>query len=103
MLDTITQNPNERLRYDINYSQWLYSGDEIGTVSITISPTTTTPLQVSWQITADDSGNDTIVSLTIYGGEADEDYSVVVLATTTVENELVEECLPVLIREACDV
>ena len=98
MLDTIIQHPSENLRYEVNYSKWLDEdrGEVLSGVTATVNNITNPFLNVLTQLSPDQKA----VYVTIFGGKADEDYQVSLLATTTL-NQKDRDCIGVLIRETC--
>lgn len=99
MLDTITQHPNEILRYEIDYSRWLNTSasELVSAVSASVSPVTDPALTVTAGVVAGSTG----IFFVVTGGDADTDYEVTLLVDTTELNQRDRECIQVLIRENC--
>lgn len=73
------KHPDEKKKYTLDYSNWLDTGELVSSVTLTVTPSTGTPL------VADGSaidGTGTLVSFFASVGTDDVDYSVVVQATT---------------------
>jgi len=99
MLGNVTQHPSESKKYVLDYSKFLDTegGELLSSVTVTIDPLdTTTPLRVLSTL----SNDQTQVLLTIYDGQADEQYTVGVLVTTTY-NQRDHDCLGVTVTEQC--
>ncbi len=95
------QTPNEVERYSIVYTGYLDptgnsgAGEEPVSAVVTITPTTSTPLTA----TSVDIDTDR-VSFDVAGGEADTEYEVTVVMTTT-DGRKREDCVHYSIEEAC--
>jgi len=73
IIGSITQQPNDRMDYDIDFSEWMPAGDVVLEASVSVLPT---------GLTAAYAIQNPIVKVWLYGGTAGVTYKVTVLATT---------------------
>lgn len=93
LLGTYTQQPNEVLDYDLDFSEWMPSTDTVASATIAVTPTMTTP--PSYAINA----ARTKVKVWVYAGGVDgTTYKITVRATTT-EFRVKEAEIKVRIKE----
>lgn len=74
ILATRTKDPDAKLEYGFNFSDWLYSGDQISTAAWTVPTGLTT---VSTQVGTEK------VKIIVSGGTAGENYKLSCKITTT--------------------
>jgi hypothetical protein len=84
------QQPSEVLRYSIDYTPWLESGEVLTTVDITVDIATTPPLDIDQIFLV---SGDRTVTFVVSGGVSGTQYQATVLAETdggqTVEREVI--------------
>jgi len=81
------KQPRERLKYIVDYSPWLESGETIDTALTEIAPVTTDPLVVS-NIYAPGDGS---VVFYVEQGESGTQYQVTLRVTTSIGQEVERE------------
>lgn len=73
------QADGEKKRYNIDYSDWLDSGETVSSVAYSVSPTTSPPLVVS---SSSIDPNNTGVTFYVSGGVNTNTYKVIVTMTS---------------------
>ena len=78
------KSPDETKRYSIEYSDWLDTGENLGSVMFAISPVTTPALAVqSSQIVEGETGALSQLRMFVTGGVTDTSYTITVTAETS--------------------
>lgn len=79
-----TQSPSEVKRYSIEYSDWLDTGENLGSATFAVTPVTDPAFVVqSSQIVAGDTGALSQLRFFVAGGVVNTSYSIVVTAETS--------------------
>lgn len=73
-----TKTPTERKRYQIDYTNWLDTGETVATRAFTVEPTGSLVVDASLILTGNKA-----VSFFVNGGDDGETYKVVVTITTS--------------------
>ena len=92
MLGTKFKDPADVLDYDIDYGDWIASGDTITTVTTSVSPAGELAVD-SVQISSPE------VKIWVSGGEAGSTYTITVTASTTA-GRVKEETFRIRVKEA---
>lgn len=94
-LGKFTQSKDEKKRYEIDYSDWLDTGETVSSIALSSTPSTTPPLVGDDQtINPEATGATFMVS----GGATDELYTLVVRMTTS-GGQIKEDAITFNIRE----
>ena len=94
LLGTFTQQPNEVLDYDIDFSEWLPTADYVGSVVLLCSPAMPTP--PSYAI----SPNSERVKVWVYAGGTDGTSYKLTIRATTNDQRVKEAEIRVRIKES---
>lgn len=93
LLGTFTQQPNEVMDYDLDFSNWLPIGDTVSSVTLSVSPSMTMP--PSYAINA--SG--TVVKVWVYAGGVNGTTYKITARATTAEFRVKEAEIKVKVKE----
>lgn len=96
-LSKFIQLVGEKKRYEIDYSDWLDTGEHISTVTFSASPTTTPALVGDTLII--NPGN-TSATFMVSGGTSDNTYKLLITMTTT-GGQIKEDVVLFTVREPC--
>lgn len=94
----IVKRPSEAKNYTLDYSSWLETGDQITSVSTTVSPVTIPALSA----TAAPATGFTSVVMAVSGGVASTFYQITVqIYVDTAPEQIKEDCVEVGVEEYC--
>lgn len=94
VLAKFEQSPNERLRYSIDYENWLDTTEVISTMDFVITPTSAPPFVVDGYVIVDDKK----VVFYTSGGVDNTDYKVEVFANTS-DSQTREDIITYRVRD----
>lgn len=77
MLGLFQKQSGDTLDYDIDYSQWLYAGDYLVSVAVTVGPLPTDLADISQNVTQ------SIAKVWVGGGTSGNTYLITVTVTTS--------------------
>lgn len=95
-LSKYVKDPDERKRYQIDYSEWLDTGEQATNVAFAVSPVTVPPLVVD-DIAVTPSGLG--VQYYVSGGLDGKTYTITATLTTTVGPQIREDDILMVVRE----
>lgn len=88
-----TKRPDDRLDYDVDFSRWLTTGDEIESVTVEINDGAT--MQID-----DHDFTPSAVKVWLSGG-ADGETATITVEATTAQDRVKEICFKIRVREGC--
>jgi hypothetical protein len=95
VLSKFEQSPNERLRYSIDYDNWLDTTEVLSTATFTVTPVTVPPLAVDGSLIVED-GKKLVFYMS--GGVDRQDYKVEVFAATS-DSQIREDVITFKVRD----
>ena len=94
VLAKFDQSPNERIRYSIDYTEWLDTTESVSTMEFVVTPVTTPPFVMDGYFIVDDK---TVVFYTS-GGVDQTDYKMEVFCSTS-DSQIREDIITYKVRD----